>query len=31
VKGALDALFSPAEAEDEGEALGDSDSYAYEG
>ena len=31
VKGALDALFTPRDGEDEGEALGDSDSYAFEG
>lgn len=31
VKHALDTLFSPTEDADDGEALGDSDSYAYEG
>lgn len=32
VKGALDALFSPSDDDGgEGESLGDSDSYAYEG
>ena len=31
VKGALDTLFAETEETDEGEQLGDSDSYAYEG
>ena len=31
VKGALDALFAETEETDDGELLGDSDSYAYEG
>jgi len=31
VKGAIDTLFAETEAADDGEPLGDSDSYAYEG
>jgi regulatory protein len=31
VKGALDTLFAETEGGDDGEPLGDSDSYAYEG